>query len=61
MAVRTYQESDLADMIRIWNEIVEEGNAFPQEDTLDEESRAAFFGSQTHTAVAEENGIIYGL
>ena len=30
--VRAYTENDLPDMIRIWNEVVEEGIAFPQED-----------------------------
>ena len=30
--IRAYTEKDLPDMIRIWNEVVEEGIAFPQED-----------------------------
>ena len=30
--IRAYQTSDLPDMIRIWNEVVEDGAAFPQED-----------------------------
>lgn len=61
MTVRPYTEADLPQMLTIWNEIVEEGIAFPQEETLDMQSGAAFFASQTHTAVAAENGIIYGL
>ena len=32
IVIREYTEADLPDMIRIWNEIVEEGIAFPQED-----------------------------
>lgn len=32
----TYQKKDLPEMIRIWNEVVEEGIAFPQEELLDE-------------------------
>ena len=61
MHVREFRPSDIPQMIRIWNEIVEEGTAFPQEETLNEESGAVFFTSQTRTAVAEDNGIIYGL
>ena len=61
MVIRAYQDGDLPEMIRIWNEVVEEGIAFPQEDDLDEVSGAAFFAEQTYTAVAEEDGRIYGL
>lgn len=59
--VRKYQENDLPEMIRIWNEVVEEGVAFPQEDFLDEMSGEAFFGSQTYCGVAEENRRVLGL
>ena len=48
-------------MIRIWNEVVEEGIAFPQEDFLDDASGAAFFGEQTHCGVAESDGKVLGL
>ena len=51
--VRAYTENDLPDMIRIWNEVVEEGIAFPQEDCLDEETGRDFFASQTYCGVAE--------
>ena len=61
MNVRRYEEKDLPDMIRIWNDIVEEGIAFPQEDLLDEQSGAGFFSSQSLSAVAEEDGKILGL
>lgn len=61
--VRKYRADDLPAMIRIWNEIVEEGIAFPQEELLDMASGAAFFGSQSYSAVAEDrdSGMIYGL
>ena len=36
--VRAYTENDLPDMIRIWNEVVEDGVAFPQEEFLTEET-----------------------
>lgn len=61
MNIRQFKISDLSQMIEIWNEIVEEGIAFPQEDLLTAETGKEFFGSQTYTAVAEENGKIYGL
>lgn len=59
--VRKYTDNDLRDMISIWNEIVEEGIAFPQEECLDIESAKEFFSSQSHTAVAEMDGNIVGL
>ena len=48
-------------MIRIWNEVVEDGIAFPQEEFLDAESGDAFFASQSYCGVAEEDGKVYGL
>ena len=51
--VRAYTENDLPDMIRIWNEVVEEGIAFPQEDCLNKETGRDFFASQTYCGVAE--------
>ena len=61
--MRKYEEKDLIEMIQIWNEIVEEGNAFPQEEILNLESGASFFSEQTYTGVAVdvETEIIYGL
>ena len=34
-------------MVRIWNKVVEDGAAFPQEEFLDDESGKAFFAAQT--------------
>ena len=61
--VREYKAEDLPAMIRIWNEIVEDGVAFPQEDFLTMNSGAEFFAEQTYVAVAEnkENADIMGL
>ena len=61
MTVREYGPQDLNRMIEIWNEVVEEGVAFPQEDYLDAESGAAFFASQSYTGVAEIDGQVAGL
>ena len=43
ITVRKYTRDDVAAMVRIWNEVVEEGVAFPQEELLDETSGAQFF------------------
>lgn len=61
MIIREYTQDDLKELIRIWNEVVEDGIAFPQEELLDETSGSDFFASQTYTAIAEEDGKIYGL
>ena len=42
IVIRKYEEKDLCAMIEIWNEIVEEGNAFPQEEFLTLENGADF-------------------
>lgn len=63
IVIREYQEHDLSEMIAIWNEIVEEGIAFPQEEFLTMDSGKDFFASQTYTGVAAdaETEKIYGL
>lgn len=53
--IRKYTDSDLAMMIKIWNEVVEEGNAFPQMEYLDIISGRVFFDSQTYCGVAEDS------
>ncbi len=50
--IREYTADNVPAMVRIWNEVVEDGVAFPQEDYLDETSGAKFFAEQTYTAVA---------
>lgn len=61
MLIRQFEKADIMQMISIWNEIVEEGIAFPQEELLDENNGFDFFSSQSYTAVAENNGVIVGL
>ena len=58
MIIRKFEDKDLPAMIGIWNEIVDEGIAFPQEELLDINTGKAFFESQTYTAVAEIDGTI---
>jgi len=61
MIVRAYRTEDLPAMIAIWNEVVEEGVAFPQEEFLDESTGAEFFAAQSYIGVAEEDGKVVGL
>ena len=59
--IREYEEKDISEMTMIWNEVVKDGVAFPQEDELSEETGKEFFGSQSYTGVAENDGEIVGL
>ena len=61
MEVRKYCEDDVPAMVCIWNEVVEEGIAFPQEEFLDEESGRAFFAAQSCCSVAVADGRVVGL
>ncbi len=59
--VRKYDDGDVGEMIEIWNEVVQDGIAFPQEECLTAESGAEFFASQSYCGVALEGGKIAGL
>ena len=61
MIIRKYNENDVKAMIAIWNEIVEEGVAFPQEELLDQDTGKEFFASQSYVGVAQEEEKIVGL
>lgn len=63
ITIRPCRPADLPEMLAIWNEVVEEGIAFPQEELLTQETGASFFAAQTHTAVAQdvETGALRGL
>lgn len=61
--IRKYENEDIPEMVKIWNEVVEEGIAFPQEEFLTEQTAADFFGTQVYSAVAcdASTGKICGL
>lgn len=59
--IRKYTNSDLPHMTEVWNEIVEDGIAFPQEKPLSLSEAKSFFAEQSYTGVAEEDGKIIGL
>ena len=61
MIIRKIVDNDITAAVAIWNEIVREGNAFPQDWELSEEEASGFFSSQSFTAVACENDKIAGL
>ena len=63
MTIREYRESDLMQMTAIWNEVVKEGIAFPQEELLDNSTGDTFFKEQSYTGLAldDESGEFVGL
>ena len=50
--VREFNENDIQAANEIWNEVVEDGVAFPQEEYLTERSGLEFFKSQSYTGIA---------
>lgn len=61
MEVRPYEQGDIAAMVEIWNEVVDGGIAFPQEEGLTLETGAEFFAAQSHCGVAVDDGKVIGL
>lgn len=58
-----YEKKYVSEAIGVWNEIVEEGRAFPQTEALSQISGDEFFMSQSFTGVAKkrETGEVVGL
>jgi len=50
--LREFIKKDLPQMRMIWNEVVEDGIAFPQMELLSEEEAEDFFGQQSYNGVA---------
>lgn len=61
ITVRPFEPADIPTMTEIWNEVVENGDAFPQDKPMDISEAERFFASQTFTGVAEYKGEISGL
>ncbi len=61
--VEKLTEKNLEKAVEIWNQVVEDGRAFPQTETLSIEEGRTFFESQSYTGVAkiEETGEVVGL
>lgn len=61
MEIRKFEKQDVPALMKIWNDVVEEGQAFPQEETLTVQTAEEFFSSQSFTAAAVDNGEVVGL
>ena len=61
--IKAYTSDIVADAIQIWNQVVEDGVAFPQIETLDVHTGDTFFEEQSFTGIAydEQTGEIVGL
>ncbi|MDQ9807275.1 hypothetical protein RFX75_10705, partial [Acinetobacter baumannii] len=61
--MRSYEPTDARAAVTVWNEVVEDGVAFPQLELLTPEEGNAFFLEQSFTGIAEdeESGEIVGL
>lgn len=49
-----FQHEFWEDVVAIWNRVVEDGEAFPQTESLNQETGIAFFEHQSYTGVAME-------
>ena len=62
MYIRELEERHIKEAVAIWNQVVDDGIAFPQEELLTEKSGETIFKSQSLTGVAlDENEIVIGL
>ena len=63
LKIEPYSEKYINDAIEIWNDIVEDGIAFPQMDLLDSQTGDVFFKSQSFTGIAidADSGEVVGL
>lgn len=52
--IRSYQSQDSLPATRIWNEVVKDGIAFPQDQEMTPKDGNQFFLKQTYTGVAED-------
>ena len=59
--IRRYEEKDKKEAMAIWNAVVREGIAFPQDEELTDDTADTFFMSQSYTGIAidsEANEIV---
>lgn len=52
--IRAYQSKEAALAAQIWNEVVADGNAFPQDTEMTADAANHFFLEQTYTGIAED-------
>ena len=59
--IRRYEKKDKKEAMSIWNAVVREGIAFPQDEELTDDTADTFFMSQSYTGIAidsEANEIV---
>lgn len=63
IVMKKFEKTDTAGAVKVWNQVVEEGVAFPQMELLDEKTGQEFFEQQSHTGIAwdTESGEVVGL
>ncbi len=62
LTIVEYEKKYIAGAVEVWNEVVADGIAFPQEELLDELSGDEFFTGQSFTGLAlDESGVVIGL
>ena len=63
IAMKKMDQTSLKACVEIWNQVVEDGVAFPQTEFLTEETDWTFFEGQTYTGAAwdEETGEVVGV
>ncbi len=62
ITIREYTQGDIPAMMDIWNEVVNDGIAFPQTEPLTASSAGEFFGGQSFTGAARDGaGRVLGL
>ena len=52
IGIKELDNESLNDCIKIWNQVVEDGMAFPQKESLSDKDGLDFFKAQTYTGVA---------
>ena len=52
ITIRKYRVQDIVPAMEIWNEVVRDGIAFPQDEELTEQNADSFFNNQSYTVIA---------
>ena len=53
--IRRYEKKDKKEAMAIWNTVVREGIAFPQDEELTDDTADTFFMSQSYTGIAVDS------
>lgn len=61
LEMKEFEESQLPEMVEIWNDIIEEGVSFPGDQVLSEAEALEMFREQTSTVCAVLDGKVVGV